>query len=263
LPRAGWLGGYGARIAVAVNADSMSTWFSEVFKQLPDVLFDNGSKTTTTLRDYCGEARSWSGHHRAHSSARPPGTVTWRDAPCVGCQSGLCRAIPDRGLTTEAAATARSLAWNRDDAVQDMLLRKAFRRAFSRPVHYVPTAEGFAAAVRAGLGWACIPSSSWPLPRWPMAPSAGSLMRTSMCSCIGGAGSWTALWSKFSPRRCGQPPQVCVGTENGQACIGLPKQFEDDLDTAIGQTAAAASSRPMRGAGCNFVPDVTPRLAPH
>ena len=36
-------------------------------------------------------------------------------------------------------------------------MRKAFRRAVARPVHYVPTAEGFAAAVRAGLGWGMYP----------------------------------------------------------------------------------------------------------
>ena len=44
-----------------------------------------------------------------------------------------------------------------DDALQDMLIRKAFRRAIARPVHYVPTAEGFAAAVQAGLGWGMFP----------------------------------------------------------------------------------------------------------
>ena len=50
-----------------------------------------------------------------------------------------------------------SLAWNRDDALQDKLIRKAFRRDVRRPVHYVPTAEGFGAAVRAGLGWGMYP----------------------------------------------------------------------------------------------------------
>lgn len=38
-----------------------------------------------------------------------------------------------------------------------MLVRKVFRRAITRPVHYVPTAEGFEAAVRAGLGWGMFP----------------------------------------------------------------------------------------------------------
>ena len=36
-------------------------------------------------------------------------------------------------------------------------MRKAFRRDVRRPVHYVPTAEGFRAAVRAGLGWGMYP----------------------------------------------------------------------------------------------------------
>ena len=49
------------------------------------------------------------------------------------------------------------MAWNRDDALQDNLIRKAFRRPITRPVHYVPTAEGFGAAVRAGLGWGMYP----------------------------------------------------------------------------------------------------------
>lgn len=66
------------------------------------------------------------------------------------------RHLPD-GFKAQAAATAPSLAWNRDDALQDMLVRRAFRRAVPRPVHYVPTAEGFGAAVRAGLGWGMYP----------------------------------------------------------------------------------------------------------
>ena len=39
------------------------------------------------------------------------------------------------------------------------LVRKAFRRDISRPQHFVPTAEGFGAAVRAGLGWGMFPDS--------------------------------------------------------------------------------------------------------
>ena len=36
-------------------------------------------------------------------------------------------------------------------------MRKVFRRSTSRPTHFVPTAEGFGAAVRAGLGWGMYP----------------------------------------------------------------------------------------------------------
>jgi LysR family transcriptional regulator (chromosome initiation inhibitor) len=40
-----------------------------------------------------------------------------------------------------------------------MLVRKVFRRDVSRPQHFVPTAEGFGAAVRADLGWGMFPDS--------------------------------------------------------------------------------------------------------
>ena len=62
---------------------------------------------------------------------------------------------PRTGLSV--AAEAPSLAWNRDDALQDLLVRKAFRRAVARPTHFVPTAEGFGEVVRAGLGWGMFP----------------------------------------------------------------------------------------------------------
>jgi LysR family transcriptional regulator (chromosome initiation inhibitor) len=66
------------------------------------------------------------------------------------------RHLPD-GFTADAVAAAPSLAWNRDDALQDKLVRKVFRRDIARPTHFVPTAEGFGAAVRAGLGWGMFP----------------------------------------------------------------------------------------------------------
>jgi LysR family transcriptional regulator (chromosome initiation inhibitor) len=56
-------------------------------------------------------------------------------------------------------AVAPSLAWNRDDALQDMFLRRVFRRDIRRPQHLIPTAEGFGSAVRAGLGWGMFPES--------------------------------------------------------------------------------------------------------
>jgi hypothetical protein len=57
----------------------------------------------------------------------------------------------------DSVALAPSRAWNRDDAPQDMLMRKAFRRVISWPVHHVLTAEGFGAAMRAALGWGMYP----------------------------------------------------------------------------------------------------------
>lgn len=146
------------RIAIAVNADSMATWFNAVFDRLPGVLFDirieDQDHSAQLLRE-----------------GAVMGAVTTERAPVPGCRVqslGVMRYVPvaaaeyvrehlPDGFTAAAAAMAPSLAWNRDDALQDNLIRKAFRRPIGRPVHYVPTAEGFGAAVRAGLGWGMYP----------------------------------------------------------------------------------------------------------
>ena len=154
-------GGVAPRIVLAVNADSMSTWFTVVFDTLDDVLFDirieDQDHSTRLLRE--GVAM---------------GAVTTERAPVPGCRVqtlGVMRYVPvaspayvkrylSAGFTAQAVASAPSLAWNRDDALQDMLVRKVFRRDITRPQHFVPTAEGFGAAVRAGRGWGMYPENS-------------------------------------------------------------------------------------------------------
>jgi LysR family transcriptional regulator, chromosome initiation inhibitor len=153
-------GGDGAvsRIALAVNADSMATWFTGVFAALGDVLFD------VRIEDQDHSARLL-------REGVVMGAVTTERTPVPGCRVqslGVMRYIPvaspayvkrylPDGFTAQAVAEAPSLAWNRDDAHPDMLIRKAFRRAIAGPLHYVPTAEGYGAAVRAGLGWGMYP----------------------------------------------------------------------------------------------------------
>jgi LysR family transcriptional regulator, chromosome initiation inhibitor len=146
------------RVPIAVNADSMATWFTAVFAQLPGVLFD------VRIEDQDHSARLL-------REGAVMGAVTTERTPVPGCRVlalGVMRYVAvasadyverylPAGFTAEAVAAAPSLAWNRDDALQDMLVRRVFRRTIARPVHYVPTAEGFGAAVRAGLGWGMYP----------------------------------------------------------------------------------------------------------
>lgn len=158
----GELGGPGTahlpRVAVAVNADSMATWFTAVLAEVTDVLFD------IRIEDQDHSARLL-------REGVVMGAVTTERSAVPGCRVqplGLMRYVPvasaayveqrlPEGFTAAAASQAPSLAWNRDDALQDLLIRRAFRRVITRPVHYVPTAEGFAAAVHAGLGWGMYP----------------------------------------------------------------------------------------------------------
>jgi len=150
----------GVRVAIAVNADSMATWFGAVFGHAGEVLFD------VRIEDQDHSARLL-------REGTVMGAVTTERTPVPGCRVtplGVMRYVPvasrafierhlPDGFTARAAAAAPSLAWNRADALQDMLIRKVFRRYVPRPTHYVPTAEGFGAAARAGLGWGMFPQS--------------------------------------------------------------------------------------------------------
>ena len=111
------------RIAIAVNADSMATWFTAVFDRLPDVLFD------VRIEDQDHSARLL-------REGAVMGAVTTERAPVPGCRVqplGVMRYLPVAGpayverhlrdgFTADAVASAPSLAWNRDDALQDMLV---------------------------------------------------------------------------------------------------------------------------------------------
>ncbi len=159
------MGGTGStdrnRISLAVNADSMSTWFTAVFAQLPEVLFD------IRIEDQDHSARLL-------REGVVMGAVTTERTPVPGCRVqalGVMRYLPVAtapyvrryllgGFTADAVSKAPSLAWTRADALQDMLVRKVFRRSIERPTHYVPTPEGFGAAVRAGLGWGMYPEQN-------------------------------------------------------------------------------------------------------
>ncbi len=141
------------RIAIAVNADSMSTWSTAVLGELTDVLFD------VRIEDQDHSARLL-------REGAVMGAVTTERNPVPGCRVqslGLMRYVPvagpgfverylSGGFTVDTVRAAPSLAWNRDDALQDMLVRKAFRRDILRLVHFVPTADGFGSA-RAGQPW--------------------------------------------------------------------------------------------------------------
>src|SRR4051795_12491178 len=115
------------RIAIAVNADSMSTWFTAVLAELSDVLFDirieDQDHSTRLLRE-----------------GAVMGAVTTERHPVPGCRVqplGVMRYVPlasktyikrylPEGFTAHAVASAPSLAWNRDDALQGRLVHKIF-----------------------------------------------------------------------------------------------------------------------------------------
>ena len=196
------------RIALAVNADSMSTWFTGVFAALDDVLFD------VRIEDQDHSARLL-------RAGMVMGAVTTERTPVPGCRAQslgvmryvgigsteyVARYFPD-GFSGQAVEQAPSVAWNRDDALQDMLVRKVFRRPITRRSTMCRRRRGSVPRCAPVTGGACFPRT-WLRPPLPTVPSSGSAMRTSTCRCSGNAGSWTARSSNASPMRSDRRPRT-------------------------------------------------------
>lgn len=149
-----------ASIGIAVNADSLATWFlpalAEVAREHP-VTFDlhrEDEEYTTTLLE----------------SGQVMGAVTSRATAVSGClvrplRSTRYRAVaepgfaarwfPD-GVTAVSLGLAPLINFDRRDDMQAAFLRSR-RVAATPPAHFVPASSEFSAAVRLGLGWGMLP----------------------------------------------------------------------------------------------------------
>jgi LysR family transcriptional regulator (chromosome initiation inhibitor) len=150
-------------IAVAVNADSLSTWFLDALPRIPaslrvgfELLRDDEAHTAALLR-----------------RGRVAAAVT-RDATAVtGCsvtKLGVMRyrasaspAFVERWLSTgpieRTLPAAPVLVFDRNDELQDRFLSALTGRPPCREQtrHLIPTSEAFLDAVARGIGWGMIP----------------------------------------------------------------------------------------------------------
>lgn len=146
-----------ARLPIAVNADSLSTWFIPALTRVPDIRFElhreDEGHTTTLLREGLVMAAVTStpdpvqgcsvralGNMRYLPCANPAFAATWLDGP------------PD------LIADAPVIVFDRRDQLQDHFVDTvAPGREPSPHRHYIPSSEGFVDAVAAGLGWGMVP----------------------------------------------------------------------------------------------------------
>ena len=140
-------------LSVAINADSLATWFPAILREAAEwncrlrLVVADENNTAELLRSgqvMC--AVSSSGTRVAGCRAERLGTIAY--VPVVA-----------PGLLTDGA-TAASLPvvrFDADDDMQDLALRAAGLPVIA-PRAVVPTAAGFAAAVEAGLGWGMLPA---------------------------------------------------------------------------------------------------------
>jgi LysR family transcriptional regulator (chromosome initiation inhibitor) len=145
-------------LRVAVNADSLATWFRAV---LTEVAQRPGTALRLSVED--------EGHsHELLRRGEALAAVTAEPKPVQGCSveplgAMRYRAAAAPGLLARHQSGTRVdwasiplIVFNEKDELQDSVLA---RRGVSRPrvVHRIPTTAAFLEAVRAGLGWGLVP----------------------------------------------------------------------------------------------------------
>ncbi|WP_448321699.1 LysR family transcriptional regulator ArgP [Streptomyces sp. CO7] len=152
-----------ARVPIAVNADSLATWFLPALTRVPqdppicfELRREDEGHTPALLRD-----------------GRVMAAVTSSAEPVAGCTVrplGLARYLPvaspdfagrhlSGGPLADLLPEAPVIVFDRRDELQDRFVRSLTGGASGagRLRHHVPTSEGFHDAVSAGLGWGLVP----------------------------------------------------------------------------------------------------------
>ncbi|HEY3436629.1 MAG TPA: LysR family transcriptional regulator ArgP [Actinotalea sp.] len=150
------------RIALVVNADSLSTWFPPALAAMPaGVVFDVRRED----QDHSAELlRAGTVMAAVTTDPRP---VQGCRVRALGAMRYVAVAAPSfrdgwfaDGPDAEAFSRAPSLAFTPKDALQDQFVRTVTGRSLVGPVHHVPSSGAFVELVAAGLGWGMVPEAT-------------------------------------------------------------------------------------------------------
>jgi LysR family transcriptional regulator (chromosome initiation inhibitor) len=148
-------------VAIAVNNDSLETWFLEALAQLRhqhgylfDVRVDDQEYTLDLLRQ-----------------GTVLGAITSQGTPLQGCNAmalgsmrykaiaspAIAKQYFAKGIDGDAFATAPMIVFDRKDELQTRFIRRFTRARVAPPTHYLPSSTGFIQAAVLGLGWCLAP----------------------------------------------------------------------------------------------------------
>lgn len=156
-------GADGRRISIplAVNADSMATWFLPPLAALSDRLgidFDlhREDQSVTARLLESGEVMA-----AVTSESAPVAGCSARPLGVLGYEAVATPAYIDRwfpaGLTADALRAAPMVDFDRRDTLQHSWLRAQTVDITGVPRSFVPASHDFALAIRLGLGWGMLP----------------------------------------------------------------------------------------------------------
>ena len=152
-----------ATLRIAVNADSLATWFPPVMTALPaiyDLVVDDQDHARDWLRK--GEVSA--------AISSDPEPVPGCDVVAFGRMRYHALATPafiarhfPQGPTEAALRQAPAVIFNMKDAAQTRWAEALTGTKLHLTGHHIPASEAFARVVELGLGWGMIPEI-WALP---------------------------------------------------------------------------------------------------
>lgn len=154
-----------AQIAIAVNADSLATWFPAALRALStdealelEILREDEAITTGHLRAgrtmaaVCTRSRAVQG-----CSVEPLGSMRYTAMAAPAFAARWFGPEAARGL-----GMAPVVNFDRNDAQQRTLLDRVAAPGARPPAHFVPDSSQFVAAITDGLGWGMVPTAQDP-----------------------------------------------------------------------------------------------------
>lgn len=151
-------------LAIAVNADSLATWFMEVLNKL--LLTQQVALEVVTDDQDHTLGRLWRGEVIGciTSETKPAAGFL---ADCLGAMEYRCYATPDfqhayfpNGFQVQDVLKAPAILFNRKDGLHAAFLKKLFGFAIERfPRHYLPSSDALLNGVALGAGYGLINSA--------------------------------------------------------------------------------------------------------
>ncbi|MEY8099250.1 LysR family transcriptional regulator ArgP [Falsihalocynthiibacter sp. S25ZX9] len=150
-----------ATVRIAVNNDSLATWFPYVMKRAVndlnvqiEITPDDQEHTEKSLKS--GDALA---------------VITDVEKPVQGCRRISLGAMEyiavasaefydanfKKGVTLDTIENTACLAFNRKDTIQDQWMKQCFGRSVKTLTHMVPSYEGYVACCLNGTGWGLVP----------------------------------------------------------------------------------------------------------
>ncbi len=145
-------------VRIAVNADSLATWFIAAMAETRDCLFDLVLDDQDHSADWLrrGEVLA-----AVTASAKP---VQGCDSTPLGALRYIATASPafvrrhlPEGVSAATLARAPCLTFNSKDRLQAQWVRQALGAEMTSPTHWLPSSQAFVDGALAGLGWGMNP----------------------------------------------------------------------------------------------------------